>query len=68
MNFILASESEATQEFINKTNGLTSFTFKEKLSCEGEITLQECELSLKSFKNNKTPGCDGLSSEFYQTF
>ena len=34
--------------------------------CEAEIT--EDNLALKSIPNNKTPGNDGLSKEFYETF
>ena len=35
---------------------------------EGKITLQECEIALKSMKINKSPGSDGIPTEFYQTF
>jgi len=37
-------------------------------SCEGEITLQECENILSSFQTGKAPGNNGLSIEFYKTF
>ena len=37
-------------------------------SCEGEITLQECENILGSFHTGKTPGNDGIPIEFYKTF
>ena len=36
--------------------------------CEGEITLDEVRSAIKSFNNDKSPGCDGLTAEFYQTF
>ena len=36
--------------------------------CEGEITLEECTTALNSFSNNKSPGVDGLTYEFYKTF
>ena len=35
---------------------------------EGEITLDEVLLAIKSFAIDKSPGCDGLTAEFYQTF
>ena len=35
---------------------------------EAEITLKELTDSLNEFENNKTPGCDGLTKEFYVTF
>lgn len=37
-------------------------------TCEGELTYAECFNILPSFKNNKTPGNDGLSVEFYKVF
>ncbi len=40
----------------------------DKANCEGLITIGECEQVLKSFKNNKSPGNDGIPSEFYQFF
>ena len=36
--------------------------------CEGDITIDECLRALNSFKNNKSPGLDGLPYEFYQSF
>ena len=38
------------------------------LLCDGNITLDELHKALLSMKNNKTPGNDGLSKEFYVTF
>ncbi|KAL9983067.1 hypothetical protein ACROYT_G005195 [Oculina patagonica] len=37
-------------------------------TCEGELTYAKCFNVLSSFKNNKTPGNDGLSVEFYKVF
>ena len=34
--------------------------------CENDLT--ELLISLKSMQNNKTPGNDGLTKEFYETF
>jgi len=36
--------------------------------CEGMISEEECLTTLKEFKNNKTPGTDGFSAEFYKFF
>jgi len=40
----------------------------DKNSCDGVITNEECKNVVKNLKNNKTPGNDGISSEFYQYF
>ena len=40
----------------------------EKLLCEGPLTEVECLETFKTFSTNKTPGNDGISFEFYQTF
>ena len=39
-----------------------------KISCEGEISKLELQEALKTQKNNKSPGIDGLPYEFYKTF
>ena len=36
--------------------------------CEGVLTLDECFEVLNTFQNNKTPGNDGLTVEFYKQF
>ena len=49
-------------------NVTIKFTDEAKRTCEGALTLQECKAALKSFKLNKSPGCDGLPAEFYVEF
>ena len=39
---------------------------EEKRSCEGKIILNECELILETFQNNKASGNDGIPVEFYK--
>ena len=41
---------------------------KNKRECDQEITVTEIEKAVKSFEDNKSPGNDGLSVEFYKTF
>ena len=43
-------------------------TEEEALPCEGELTIDECENVVKQLKNNKAPGSDGLTAEFYKAF
>ena len=45
---------------------LSKFTNEKTLSCEGIISKDEVFKSLKSMENNKSPGIDGLSKEFYE--
>ena len=50
-------------------NNLTqTLTDEHRDTVEGEITLDELFTAIKSFANDKSPGCDGLTAEFYQTF
>ena len=47
---------------------LPKLTNEQTLSCEGIISEDEKFKSLKSIHNNKSPGNDGLSKEFYECF
>ena len=40
----------------------------EKESCEGKISPQECHTALKAMSDNKSPGIDGFTPEFYKLF
>ena len=41
--------------------------FLRSAKCE-VLSEKECQLALKDMENGKSPGSDGLSSEFYQVF
>ena len=47
---------------------LPKLTNEKTLSCEGIISEDKVFNSLKSIDNNKSPGNDGLSMEFYECF
>ena len=49
-------------------DGLNTLKQEEADTCEGLLTLAECTSLLKQFKNNKTPGYDGFTIEFYRYF
>lgn len=36
--------------------------------CDDDINQDEISLAIKEMSNNKSPGCDGLTLEFYKTF
>ena len=57
--------SEEANSFLNNPN-LLRLSEDLSESCEGEITLKECETILNSFKMSKTPGNDGIPAEFYR--
>ena len=40
----------------------------EQLSLEGEITVNEASKVLQKMNNNKSPGSDGFSTEFFKFF
>ena len=40
----------------------------QKSQCEGNLTENECASSLKAMNNNKSPGSDGITTEFYKLF
>lgn len=41
---------------------------EDKLTLEKDLSISEIEIALKQMKNDKSPGIDGLSVEFYKTF
>ena len=41
---------------------------READNLEGEITLEEATCALKTMKNNKSPGSDGFTAEFFKVF
>ena len=49
-------------------NNLLTPLNEELSKCEGMLSEKECHLALKDLENSKSPGLDGLSSEFYNVF
>ena len=52
-------DGEDTKIFFENSN-ILRLSDELSASCEGKITLQECENILSSFQTGKTPGNDGL--------
>ena len=54
----------------NYLNGIDipQISEQSKFLCEGDITLQDVKEAINRLANNKTPGPDGIPSEFYKTF
>ena len=58
---VCSNEYEHFKESID----LQRLTEEEKMSFEGKLSYKECFESLQGMKNNKSPGYDGLTVEFY---
>ena len=39
---------------------------QEKVICDRPISVEECEKIMQTFKNDKSPGNDGLTYKFYK--
>ena len=53
--------------FLNSTS-LPKLSENQKSQCEGLMTESELLKSIKTLKNGKNPGTDGLTAEFYKFF
>ena len=61
------SDTFLTSPFFKEQN-ITPLTQEEIESCEGLLSEDECLYAIKEFMNNKSPGTDGFTSEFYKFF
>ena len=52
-------------EISDLVEDIPTLTLQEKTSLEGKITLDEASAALKNMKNNKSPGSDGFTVEFF---
>ena len=59
--------NEETKTFLENLN-IQRLSDELSTSCEGKITLRECESILSFFETGKTPGNDGIPVEFCKTF
>ena len=54
-------------EYLNSIN-IPCLTNSNVQSCKGRLTVKECWDALRSMKNNKSPGDDGITKEFLEYF
>ena len=59
--------SRKFQSFVGNLN-LNHFVEHGSLELEAEINIEEVHNALNSFQNNKTPGDNGFTKEFYEAF
>ena len=65
----LYAKKESQTSDINFFNPkIEKLTEIHKDKCEGPLSEYECLLALKDMKNSKSPGSDGLTTEFYKIF
>ena len=55
-------------DYLDNSNFSKNLTEEDANMCEGKFTLTELSDAVKQMKLNKSPGTDGLTSEFYQHF
>ena len=56
------------KKYLSETNFTKNLSDEDSRKCENDISIVECETIVKTLKLNKSPGLDGLTGEFYQTF
>ena len=57
-----------TQSLSNSFNTENALSEETAKTCEGVMSVEECKRALMMMESNKTPGTDGLTSEFYRYF
>ena len=68
---LYSSKISATEDLLNQfTEGveLPRLSDEERETIEGLLSFEECKKVVESFKNDKSPGEDGFTSEFYLIF
>ena len=67
VNSAVSAQSNIENLFLQNKE-IKKLSATEKAICDSPLTLFECSRALKGLRNNKSPGCDGLSVEFYNFF
>ncbi len=64
----IVNPNDDIDKFLNsipKDNKLVNI---DNAKCEGLLSYDECKIALNKMKKNKSPGLDGITTEFYQEF
>lgn len=61
-------DKDLLENYIFETNLERNINVEELKICDGKLTIEECTSAINMMKLNKSPGLDGLTVEFYQTF
>ena len=61
-------EAKTQAGFFLKEDNVNPLSNHQKQMCEGQITLEEIKSVLKGMSNGKSPGSDGFTAEFYNSF
>ena len=67
INYVNTVDHNNLEEWLRETN-IPKLNQIESENLEGPITLIEAGKTLKQMKNNKSPGSDGFTSEFFKYF
>ena len=59
---------ETINQFLNTVHTNKVLTEESKKNCDGGVTIDECWEALKEMKPYKSPGSDGITTEFFKTF
>ena len=62
-----SNTSEDCESFLNEVS-VPKLSYEDARICEGDLNELELLKALKSMQNNKSPGNDGLTKEFYEMF
>ena len=54
--------------FVFDNDSIVRLNTEQQQHCVGMLTLHECLAALKTFNENKSPGMDGFTAEFYLRF
>ncbi|KAF7640971.1 hypothetical protein LDENG_00002500, partial [Lucifuga dentata] len=59
---------DVASKFLNSIKNCKEISDDDKKLCDKELTEEEISCAIASLKDNKSPGNDGITSEYYQMF